>query len=250
MDTAPGAPPQTAGVVIIGDEILSGKFVEENAAYLIKELRALGVALRRVVIVPDVVEDIADAVADAARRYDHVFTSGGVGPTHDDLTMEGIACAFGVPVVRDPELERLLRAFYGARLEERNLRMAEVPEGAHFVPADHPSWPVTAFRNVYILPGVPVIFRRKFDAMKERFRQATVAHVKRVYCMAEEGAIAAHLDAVVAEFPDVDVGSYPRFEAVDYRLIVTLEARHEAAAWAACAALLAALPAGVVVRVE
>jgi molybdenum cofactor synthesis domain-containing protein len=241
---------ETAAAIVIGDEILSGKFAEENAAYLIRELRALGVALRRVVYIPDVIEDIAATVAECARLHDHVFTSGGVGPTHDDLTMEGIARAFGVPVVRDPRLERMLRHFYGARLEERNLRMAEVPEGAHFVEADHPSWPVTAFRNVYILPGVPMIFRRKFDAIKARFRQASVPHVYRVYCMAEEGALAAHLDAIVAEFPTVEVGSYPRFEAVDYRVIVTLESRDPDAALAATERLLARLPAGFLVRVE
>jgi molybdenum cofactor synthesis domain-containing protein len=241
---------ETAAAIVIGDEILSGKFAEENAAYLIRELRALGVALRRVVYIPDVVEDIAETVADCARRHDHVFTSGGVGPTHDDLTMEGIARAFDVRVVRDPRLEEMLRRFYGARLEERNLRMAEVPEGAHFVEADHPAWPVTAFRNVYILPGVPMIFRRKFDAIKARFRQGSVAHVHRVYCMAEEGAIAAHLDAIVAEHPGVDVGSYPRFDVSEYRVIVTLESRDAEAARVATEHLVARLPAGVVVRVE
>jgi molybdenum cofactor synthesis domain-containing protein len=248
--SAPPPRAETAAAVVIGDEILSGKFAEENAAYLIRELRALGVALRRVAYIPDAVEDIAEVVGELARRYDHVFTSGGVGPTHDDVTMEGIARAFGVRVVRDPGLEAMLRKYYGARLEERNLRMAEVPEGAHFVPADHPSWPVTAFRNVYILPGVPMIFRRKLDAIKERFRQATVAHVRRIYCMAEEGAIAGYLDAVVAEFPGLSVGSYPRFEAQDYRVIVTLESRDEGVARAACEALASRLPAGVVVRTE
>jgi molybdenum cofactor synthesis domain-containing protein len=244
------APPATAAAIVIGDEILSGKFVEENAAYLIRELRALGVDLRRVVYVPDLVDDIAETVAECARRYTHVFTSGGVGPTHDDVTMEGVARGFGVPVVRDPGLERLLRAFYGERLEERNLRMADVPQGAHLVDTDHASWPVIAYENVYILPGVPVIFRRKFEAMKERFRQASIAHVRRVYCMADEGALAAHLDAIVAEHRGVVVGSYPRYDAQDYRVIVTLESRDEAAAKLACDRLVARLPPGVVVRTE
>src|SRR6185295_11165793 len=107
----------TAAIIVVGDEILSGKFVEENAAYLITELRRLGVAVRRVEYIPDVLDEIAAAVRGASARYDHVFTSGGVGPTHDDLTMEGVARAFGVKVVRHPELERLLRGFYGERLE-------------------------------------------------------------------------------------------------------------------------------------
>jgi molybdenum cofactor synthesis domain-containing protein len=218
----------TAAIIVVGDEILSGKFVEENAAYLITQLRELGVAVRRVEYIPDVLDEIAVAVRGAAARYDHVFTSGGVGPTHDDLTMEGVARAFGVGVVRHPVLEAELRKWYGARLEERNLRMADVPDGAEMVPADHPSWPVTRMKNVYILPGVPVIFRRKFDAMKERFR-ATPFAIRRVFLMAEEGTIAAHLDAVVAGHADVSVGVYPRFEAVDYRVIVTIEGKDAAA---------------------
>jgi molybdenum cofactor synthesis domain-containing protein len=242
-------PASTAGIVVIGNEILSGKFAEENAAYLIGALRELGVSLRRIAVIPDVVEEIAEVVGDFARRFDHVFTSGGVGPTHDDVTIEGIARAFGVRVVRDPGLEGLLRHFYGERLEERHLRMAEVPEGASFYQADHPSWPVTAFRNVVILPGVPAIFRRKFDAVRERFRAAPF-HARRVYCMAEEAAIAAHLDAVVAAHPGVSVGSYPRFDEPDFRVIVTLESRERAEVEAATAALVARLPREIVVRTE
>jgi molybdenum cofactor synthesis domain-containing protein len=240
-------PAPRAAIVVIGDEILSGKFADENAAYLIQELRALGVALRRVEVIPDAVDEIADAVRAAAGRYDHVFTSGGVGPTHDDVTIEGVARAFGVRVVRHPELESALRLFYGTRLEERNLRMAEVPEGAVMIPADHPSWPVTSFRNVYILPGVPVIFRRKFSAIRERFR-VTPFHVRRVYCLSDEGALAPHLDAVVAEFPAVAVGSYPRFDASEYRVLVTFEAKEAPLVDAAASFLTARLPAGVVVR--
>jgi molybdenum cofactor synthesis domain-containing protein len=234
----------TAAIIVIGDEILSGKFAEENAAWLIGELRQLGVAVRRVEIVPDVIDDIRDAVRAAAGRYDHVFTSGGVGPTHDDVTMEGIARAFGVGVVRHPELERLLRTYYGERIEERNLRMADVPDGATLVEADHPSWPVASIRNVYILPGVPLIFRRKFGAIRERFRLPPF-HVRRLYCAAEEGALARHLDEVVAAFPQVGVGSYPRWDAPDFRVLVTLESKDEAALAAAVAQLRAAL--GVVV---
>src|SRR5512143_136043 len=242
-------PAPRAAIVVIGDEILSGKFTDENAAYLIQELRARGVALRRVEVLPDAIDEIADAVRSAAARYDHVFTSGGVGPTHDDVTIEGIARAFGVRVVRHPVLEELLRAYYGARLEERNLRMAEVPEGAEMIPADHPSWPVTCFRNIYILPGVPLIFRRKFDAIRERFRVAPF-FVRRVYCQADEGTIARHLDAVVADFPGVAVGSYPRFGEADFRVLVTLESKDEAHVAAAAEDLVRRLPAGIVVRAE
>jgi molybdenum cofactor synthesis domain-containing protein len=217
----------TAAIIVIGDEILSGKFAEDNASWLVGELRELGVAVRHIQVIPDVVDDIADAVRADSARFDHVFTSGGVGPTHDDVTMAGVASAFGVAVVRHPHLEAELRKHYGAALLEPHLRMAEVPEGATLVEADDlsgPSWPVTCMRNVYILPGVPAIFRRKISAMRERFR-AQPFFTRRLYCMADEGAIARDLEAVVDGHQGIAIGSYPRFDAVDYRVIVTLEAK-------------------------
>ena len=239
----------TAAIVVIGDEILSCKFSEENASYLISALRELGVALRRIEVIPDVIDDIRDTVRACSGRFDHVFTSGGVGPTHDDLTMAGIAAAFGVRVVRHATLEALLRAFYGDQLVERNLRMADVPEDAELLPTEHASWPVVQARNVTILPGVPIIFRRKFDAIRERFR-ATPFFVKRVFCMADEGALAAHLDAVVAGHPRVSVGSYPRMNAADHRVIVTLESIDSTAVTAATREFIESLPAGTLVRIE
>jgi molybdenum cofactor synthesis domain-containing protein len=133
-----------AGIILIGDEILSGKVVDENARFLIEELRELGVSLQRMTVIPDVLDEIAATVRDFSERFDHVFTSGGVGPTHDDLTMEGVARAFGTTLIRHPELERRLRGFYGERLNERNLRMADVPDGVTLIDGDVPTWPVVA----------------------------------------------------------------------------------------------------------
>src|SRR3954451_7684518 len=137
----------SAGIILIGDEVLSGKVVDENARFLIQELRELGVALRRVIVIPDVFEGIYATVREFSARYDHVFTSGGVGPTHDDLTMEGVARAFDTRVVRHPLLEEGLRRFYGDRLEERNLRMAEVPEGVTLHHLPELPWPVIGMKN-------------------------------------------------------------------------------------------------------
>jgi molybdenum cofactor synthesis domain-containing protein len=232
----------TAGIILIGDEILSGKVRDENAAWLIEELRNLGVALRKVSIIPDVVDEIADVVRDFSTRFDHVFTSGGVGPTHDDLTMDGIARAFGTTVIRHPMLEKALRDYYGERLQERNLRMADVPDGSHFVDGDHPSWPVVAMKNVYILPGVPEIFRRKFSSIKARFAE-TPFHLRSVFTSKEEGHIAHELDRIVATHA-VQVGSYPTF-AGDYKVKVTIESKDAAAVQAATDDLVAALGAAV-----
>ncbi|MFH0901858.1 MAG: molybdopterin-binding protein [Pseudomonadota bacterium] len=241
-------PSDTAAVVIIGDEILSGRFAEENAVYLIKALHELGTALRRIEIVPDALEEISDAVRRCSERYHHVLTSGGVGPTHDDITIGAIAHAFGVPVVRSPKLEQHIRSFFGDHLEERNLRMAEIPEGASLIDTTGSAWPVLCYRNVYILPGVPAIFRRKFEMIRERFRTRPF-HLRRIYCAADEATIAHHLDQVVADCPAVSIGSYPRNDSSEYRVIVTLESRDHEAVAAAETALLGRL-ATEVVRVE
>jgi molybdenum cofactor synthesis domain-containing protein len=236
------------GIVIIGNEILSGKFADENASFLIGELRALGVELGRIAVIPDQIEDIAETVPRHAARFDAVFTSGGVGPTHDDVTMAGIARGFDTRVVRQPELERLLREYYKERLTDSHLRLAEVPEGTELVYGTDPVWPVMCYRNVYILPGVPSLFRRKFLAIRERFRSRPF-HTARVYVMADEATIAPDLDRVVAAHPAVAFGSYPRFDEPDYRVLLTVESQDPDAAGSATRALTAAL-GSVVVRVD
>ncbi len=213
----------TAGIVIIGDEILSGKFVEENATFLIGELRGLGVDLRRITVIPDDRDDIAAAVTSASGRFDHVFTSGGVGPTHDDITIASIAAAFGVGVERHPDLEARVRGYWQDRLAEANLRLADVPAGSELVWGKDQVWPVVCFRNIYILPGVPALFRRKFVDIRDRFRSAPV-WAARLYVDGEEGELAPELDAVVAAHPQVRLGSYPRFSEKDFRVLLTLEA--------------------------
>jgi len=234
-----------AGIILIGDEILSGKVIDENARYLIEELRELGVSLQRMTVIPDVLDEIAATVRDFSERFDHVFTSGGVGPTHDDLTMEGVARAFGTALIRHPELERRLRGFYGERLNERNLRMADVPDGVTLIDGDAPTWPVVALRNVYILPGIPEIFRVKFKSIRERFRDDPF-HLRCVFTSEEEGSIAAELDRIVAKYAAVQVGSYPKLDPSGYKVKVTLESKDRAAVEAACAELVQALGASVV----
>jgi molybdenum cofactor synthesis domain-containing protein len=237
----------TAGIVIIGDEILSGKFVEENAAFLIGELRTLGVELRRITVIPDDLDDIAATVRDASGRFDHVFTSGGVGPTHDDVTIAAIAHGFGVAVTRHPELEAKVRGYWKDKLADANLRLADLPAGSELVYGKDQIWPVVCFRNVYILPGVPGLFRRKFIDIRDRFRAVPVT-AARLYIDAEEGDLAPHLDAVVARFATVKVGSYPRFSEKDFRVMVTLEGADAGAVTAAFDALAAAVGAKVVRR--
>jgi molybdenum cofactor synthesis domain-containing protein len=239
----------TAGIVIIGDEILSGKFVEENAAFLIGELRVLGVDLRRITVVPDILADIATTVTEASSRYDHVFTSGGVGPTHDDITMAAIAHGFGTTVTRHPELEAKVRGYWKDQLADANLRLADVPHGSELVYGTGDVWPVVSYRNVYILPGVPALFRRKFVEIRDRFRAEPVT-AARLYLDIEEGELAPHLHAVVDAHPSVRIGSYPRFAERDFRVMATLEGPIASEVGAAFDALATRLTAHIVRREE
>jgi len=240
--------PKTAGIILIGNEILSGKIIDANAAYLCRELRDLGVDVRRVVVIPDDVALIAEEVAAFSKAFDLVFTSGGVGPTHDDVTIEGVARAMGVPVVRHPELVTLLERYYRETLTEAALRMAEIPEGAELVVAGELRFPNVAMRNVYVLPGVPEIFRRKFDAMRERFRDAPI-HLKNVYVRIGEGTLADYLNALLGSFPLLAVGSYPELSNPEYRVKVTLESRDRGYLEQALADFLGRLPGDAVVKV-
>ena len=224
----------TAGIAVIGDEILSGKFADENAAFLIGELRALGVDLRRIAVIPDELGEIAATVRGMSDRFDHVFTSGGVGPTHDDKTMEGIALGFGVEVIHLDGLLELVAAFYGgAELSPSQRRLAEAPRGAELVYGTDPAWPVVRFRNVYIFPGVPALLRRKFTSIRETFRGEPMVCAE-VHLRGAETAIAAVLDEIDARHASVAIGSYPRFDEGD-KLIITVEARDRAAVEAAVA---------------
>lgn len=243
-----GGTPSVAAV-IIGNEILSGKVEDENTPFLIKKLRSIGVALKRVEVIPDEHAVIVEAVRRAHENYDWVFTSGGVGPTHDDITLGCVAEALGRELVRHPEMERLLRTLYGDRLEDAHLRMADLPEGTVLVCAKDQRVPALQVENVYVLPGIPVIFREKVVALMPGLA-ATPFHVRYVYTMFGEGSLAPILDEVVAAFPDVEVGSYPTLTRDDYRVKVTIESKDEARTLEATDALLAQIPEERLVRVE
>jgi FAD synthetase len=240
---------KTAGIILIGNEILSGKIVDANASYLCRELRALGVEVRKVSVIPDEVDLIAADVADFSRSFDVVFTSGGVGPTHDDVTIEGVARAIGVSVIRDPRLVSLLQGFYQDRLNEARLKMAEVPEGAELISGESLTFPAIVARNVYVLPGVPEIFRQKFDALKERFRESPF-HLCSVFVNVPEGTLADHLNELLRGHPDLMLGSYPEFFNPEYKVKVTLESKDREYVARAVDDFLDRLPPGCVVRVE
>lgn len=224
--------------MIIGDEILTGKFRDENGPYLISRLRALGTDLKRLATVSDDPAHIADEVARCAGAHDHVITTGGVGPTHDDRTFEGIARAFDLPLEVHPELLGLLRE-YGLPLSETNLRMATVPRGTALVRAEGASFPTVRVRNVWIFPGVPGLMQKKFEEVAELFAGQPIRCV-RLHIDEEETEIALRLMRAAERWPAVTIGSYPR-SGEDCRVIVTLESRDDGALDAAITELSSSL---------
>ena len=204
--------------------------------------------VRRIAVIPDEVQLIADEVATFSRDYDVVFTSGGVGPTHDDVTIEGVARAMMAPVVRHPLLVQLLEQYYRGKVTEAALKMAEVPQGCELVGGETVRFPTILMRNVYVLPGVPEIFRAKFDALRDRFRDQPI-HLKNVYVRIGESTLADYLNRLLAEFPLLQLGSYPELSNPEYKVKVTLESRDRGYVEQALTDLLARLPADAVVKV-
>jgi molybdenum cofactor synthesis domain-containing protein len=241
---------KTAAALIIGNELLSGKIADANVLVLARELRALGVQLRRVVMVLDDVETIAGEVRALAAGHDWVFTSGGVGPTHDDVTIEAVARAFDAAVRTSADIERMLRDDYGERVMDGHLLMARVPEGARLVSTAAMPWPTVVMRNVWVLPGVPEIFRMKLPLVRAELGGGRPFVSLTVLTSLDEGQLKPMLDEVVAAHRDVDVGSYPRWGDAEWRTKLTFDGLVEERVRAARDAFVERLPAGALVRAE
>jgi molybdenum cofactor synthesis domain-containing protein len=241
----PESHPPTAAALVIGDEILSGKVVEANVVSLARMLRGLGVLLRRVVVVMDDVDTIAHEVRVLSSTHDWLFTSGGVGPTHDDVTVEAVAKAFGARVVSSPQMEAMLRAHYKERCTHGHLRMALMPEGARLEVTSEITWPTIRLRNTWLLPGIPEAFRMKLPVVAAGIGATGPTFVSHtVYVKMDEGVLKPLLDRVVGQFPDVSVGSYPKWLEAGYKTKLTFDGRDEVRVLAARDALVALLPAG------
>ncbi len=252
-NAAPGMmnPPRTAAALIIGNELLTGKIQDRNLAVLATELFGLGIALRRVIFCSDEVEVIVTDLNELRGDHDVVFTSGGVGPTHDDVTLEAVARAFDQRLRRSPEIEALLKEFFGDRLTPHHLRMADLPEGAVLVtaaetsagpPAKGRRWPVVRVGNVYILPGLPKVFRRKLPLLREELAGDSPFISRNVATRSDEGTIAPLLRSLAERHPMVSIGSYPRWDDGPVRVMVSFDGRDARQVDHAVAALLSALP--------
>lgn len=235
---------RSAAVLLIGNELLSGKTQDQNLAPLATTLRGLGIPIHRVVVLADEIGSLAREIRSLSETYDVVFTSGGVGPTHDDVTVDAVATAFGVSVCQSLELESLLRDVYGDNCEPAHLRMARVPEGSELLAGTDLKWPSVMMRNVWLLPGIPELFRMKIVAIREHLRGERRIFERVLFLRLDELDAKSFLDTVVLEHSGVEVGSYPKWFDEQYRTKVTFDGESEQAVEAACAQLEALLPPG------
>ena len=213
-ETAPAPKTVTACLLVIGNEILSGRTQDANLNFLAKGLNEVGVRLREARVIPDVPETIITTVNEVRAKFDYVFTTGGIGPTHDDITAECVARAFELKLVLDPEAKRRLEIRYrqmGGQVElnEARLRMAHVPEGATLI--DNPVSAAPGFQigNVFVMAGVPAIAQAMFDSVKHRLVGGAKVLARSVNCRLAEGTIAKDLTEIQERYPQIDIGSYP-----------------------------------------
>ncbi|HEY9568316.1 MAG TPA: competence/damage-inducible protein A [Thalassobaculum sp.] len=209
-------PTITAALCIIGNEILSGRTQDKNLAFIAERLTALGIRLAEVRVVRDDEAAIVEAVQALSGRYTYVFTSGGIGPTHDDITTACVAAAFGVAVERNPEAMRRLTAHYansGVEFNEARRKMADIPAGAELIDNPVSAAPGFIIANVHVLPGVPRIMQAMFEGLASRLVGGPPMLSHTVACTIGEGTVAAGLGDVQGRYPDVEIGSYPYFRA-------------------------------------
>jgi molybdenum cofactor synthesis domain-containing protein len=211
----------TAALIVIGDEILSGRTQDKNVAQVATWLNDQGIRLAEVRVIPDDMERIAETVNALRAAHDYVFTTGGIGPTHDDITVDAVAAAFEVPVIVHPEARKILEDYYrnrpdGIVLTESRLRMARVPEGAELLPNPSSGAPGVKMGNVYILAGVPYIAAAMLEALTGKLEGGRPVVSVTVGARAPESDVADLLRETEAAHPGVAIGSYPFFKEGRY----------------------------------
>ncbi len=202
----------TAAMLVIGDEILSGRTRDANMFFLAGELAKHGLDLNEVRIVSDDAQAIISAVQALSKAYDHVFTSGGIGPTHDDITADNIACAFGVSIDVRADARALLAAHYeqtGRELNTARLRMARIPDGATLIDNPVSVAPGFTLNNVHVMAGVPAVFRAMVASTLPTLTGGVALLSQSLRVLRGEGDIAGPLAELAASFPDLSIGCYP-----------------------------------------
>ncbi len=238
----------TAGMLAIGDELLSGRTKDKNIGHLATILTASGIELLEVRIVPDIEDEIVAALNALRQRYTYVFTSGGIGPTHDDITADAIAKAFGVPCEHDAAAMKLLADSYGSRgveFNEARRRMARMPRGASHIENRVSVAPGFSLENVFVMAGVPAVFEAMLDAVLPTLKSGTKLLSEAVHSPHGEGRIGTALAEIQKAHPATIIGSYPRMSDGAFSVEIIVRSKSETALTAAKLAV-EALIAGLV----
>lgn len=219
----------SAAVILIGNELLSGSIEDKNLAHIAKTLEVKGIRVRETRIIPDIESEIIDAVNTLRVKHDYVFTTGGIGPTHDDITSDSIAAAFGVANVIQQDVFDIIAGYLeskGVEFTPAAQRMAHAPEGAEMINTDHSIIPGYRVANVFVMAGVPRIMRLMLEGIIEHLQTGVEIHNAYVHANVGEGEIAAALEIIQNRHTDIDIGSYPQDKGStmsDYRVIFVVK---------------------------
>ncbi|MDP9840537.1 molybdenum cofactor synthesis domain-containing protein [Neorhizobium huautlense] len=230
----------TAAMLAIGDELLSGRTKDKNIGHLADLLTLSGIDLKEVRIVADEEDVIVEALNALRSRYDYVFTSGGIGPTHDDITADSVAKAFGLPCVYDPAAMTLLAEMYKRRemeFTEARQRMARMPQGATHIPNPVSTAPGFIVENVYVMAGVPQVFQAMVDNVLPMLRTGAKMLSRAIPCPYGEGDIGTLLAAIQKAHPDTSIGSYPKYDGQRFSTELIVRARETEPLYAAATAV-------------
>lgn len=221
----------TAALVIIGNEILSGRTHDKNIPYVAEKLNDVGVRLVEIRVVPDLQDKIVEAVNILRTRCDYVFTTGGIGPTHDDITAESIAAAFDLPCEKHDEAWATLEGYYvssGREFTPARQKMAMTPRGASLIPNPVSGAPGFVIENVYVMAGVPHIMQAMLDHAAATLKGGAQMMSETILCNHQESEIAEALSAIQDRYPDIDIGSYPHYANGKFTVNVVLRGTDEA----------------------
>ena len=204
----------TAAIVVIGNEILSGRTIDKNISHIANRLKQQGIQLSHVRIIADIEQEIIDNVLELSQKYDHVMTTGGIGPTHDDITSESLAKAFNEPYEIHAQAYDILDQYYQSRDAEFNegrVRMAKMPRNVTLIENPLTAAPGFTIRNVHVLPGVPKIMQQMLEILLKRLGHGPIKHEETIESPFPESEIALFLSEMQAKYSDIDIGSYPHF---------------------------------------
>lgn len=215
----------TVGIIVIGDEIVKGQVQDCNSFYLCGRFHQLGAVVKKVVVIPDDINAIGECVREFSKTFTHVITTGGIGPTHDDITYEAVAVAFNMPVKVNGELEAMYKGYFKEKYTETHKKLATIPDAASLIRGSKGKFPVVNIENVYILPGVPKFLKLAFLSLEDLVGNPTLSRkVRMLYLDIDEMSIAEKLTSINQEFSStVTIGSYPEWHNNYFKVKIVLE---------------------------